>query len=309
MGLLVDGVWRPDPPRGADGRFVRKETSFRDWVRADGSTGFSPEPDRYHLYVSLACPWAHRVLIVRALKGLGEALPVSIVDPYMGDQGWMFSDGPDCIPDPIFGAKHLHEIYARARADYTGRVTVPVLWDRKRETIVSNESSEIIRMLDTEFASVSGHPPTLYPEAHRHEIDEINALVFANVNNGVYRCGFATTQDAYDDAFRQLFSTLDVLEARLSSRDNLVGDTLTEADWRLFPTLIRFDPVYYGHFKCNLHRIADYPRLDAYTRRLYAVPGVAATVNLGHIKQHYYQSHTSINPSGVVPGGPALDWS
>jgi putative glutathione S-transferase len=308
VGRLVDGVWSADPARGADGRFVRKETSFRDWVRADGSTRFAPRAGRYHLYVSLACPWAHRVLIVRALKGLRDAIPVSVVDPFMGDHGWSFSDGPDCIPDPIFGAKHLHEIYVRARPDYTGRATVPVLWDRECETIVSNESSEIIRMLDAEFAPVSAHEPTLYPEAHRLEIDEINESVFANVNNGVYRCGFATTQAAYDDAFRDLFSTLDALEARLSSRQTLIGDGLTEADWRLFPTLIRFDPVYHGHFKCNLHRIADYRHLDAYMRRLYAVPGVAETVNLSHIRQHYYQSHTSINPSGIVPGGPALDW-
>ncbi len=309
MGLLIDGVWSPDPPRAADGRFVRKETAFRDWVRADGSTRFRPAAGRYHLYVSLACPWAHRVLIVRALKGLEAAIPVSIVDPYMGDQGWTFSEGPGCVPDPIHHAKHLHEIYARALPTYSGRATVPVLWDREHETIVSNESSELLRMLDTEFAALSGHAPSLYPEAHRAEIDELNALIYANVNNGVYRCGFATSQGAYDEAFRDLFTTLDALEARLSEREVLVGDTLTEADWRLFPTLIRFDAVYHGHFKCNLRRIGDFPRLDAYTRRLYAEPGVAETVNLDHIRQHYYQSHTSINPSGIVPGGPDLDWT
>ncbi len=309
MGLLVDGVWSADPPRDADGRFVRKQTSFREWIRADGSTPHAPAAGRYHLYVSLACPWAHRVLIVRALKGLEDAISVSVVDPFMGDQGWSFSEGPGCIPDPIFGAKHLHEVYVEARADYSGRVTVPVLWDRECETIVSNESSEIIRMLDAEFPPVSGREASLYPEPHRAEIDEINALVFANVNNGVYRCGFATTQDAYNEAFRELFSTLDTLEARLTTRPVLVGEQPSEADWRLFPTLIRFDPVYYGHFKCNLRHIADYPQLDRYMRWLYAVPGVAETVNLKHIRQHYYQSHTSINPSGIVPGGPALDWS
>lgn len=307
MGQLIDGVWSVDPPRRSDGRFARKDASFRDWVRADGSTRFAPAAGRYHLYVSLACPWAHRVLIVRALKGLEAVLPVSVVDPFMGDRGWTFSQGPDCA-DPIAGAKHLYEIYALARPDYTGRATVPVLWDREHATIVSNESSEILRMLDSEFGAFCSRAPSLYPSALRDEIDEINARVYANVNNGVYRCGFSTTQEAYEEAFQDLFSTLDDLEERLATRPYLLGERATEADWRLFPTLIRFDPVYHGHFKCNLRRIADYPHLSAYTQRLYRTPGVAGTVNLDHIKRHYYQSHTSINPTGIVPKGPALEW-
>lgn len=306
MGMLYEGVWGPDRPRARDGRFVRKDTSFRDWVRADGSTPFAPEAGRYRLYVALACPWAHRVLIVRALKGLEEALPVSIVDPFMGDQGWSFSEADGCVPDPIFGAKHLHEIYVQGRSDYTGRATVPILWDRVHETIVNNESSEILRMLDAEWTAISERDPSLYPEALRQEIDTLNERIYHQVNNGVYRCGFATTQAAYDEAYTELFTTLDFLEERLARQPFLVGEEATEADWRLFPTLIRFDPVYHGHFKCNLRRIADYPALSTYTRRLYDVPGVADTVNFDHIKRHYYQSHTSINPTGIVPGGPDL---
>ena len=310
MGRLVGGEWRDEwyDTKSSGGRFVRKESAFRDWVRADGSTRFAPESGRYHLYVSLACPWAHRTLIVRRLAGLEEAVSLSVVAPYMGREGWTFSDGPGCIPDTVNGAKALHEVYTKADPHYTGRVTVPVLWDRQHETIVSNESSEIIRMFNAEFDAVAAHPEhDFHPEELRAEIDETNAFVYPRVNNGVYRCGFATSQEAYEEAFAELFQALDQLEERLGRQRYLVGSRITEADWRLFTTLVRFDAVYVGHFKCNLRRIADMPNLQGHLRELYQFPGVAETVNMTHIKRHYYESHSTINPTGVVPVGPELD--
>jgi putative glutathione S-transferase len=312
MGLLVDGQWQDAwyDTKQSGGRFVRKDSAFRSWVRADGSTDFAAEAGRYHLYVSLACPWAHRTLIVRKLKRLEDAISVSVVHPHMGKEGWTFEnpdDTPGCIADTLNGARVLHEIYTRADPGYTGRVTVPVLWDRERETIVSNESAEIIRMLGREFDALGDATLDLYPEPLRKQIDEINAFVYPRVNNGVYRCGFASTQDAYEEAFGELFAGLDALEQRLATQRYLVGDALTEADWRLFTTLVRFDAVYVGHFKCNLRRIADYTHLSGYLRELYQVPGVRETVSFEHIKRHYYGSHRMINPTGVVPVGPELD--
>jgi putative glutathione S-transferase len=309
MGLLVDGQWRDEwyETEKTGGKFVRKASAFRDRVAADGSTRFAPEAGRYHLYVSYACPWAHRTLIFRRLKGLEEAIPISVVDPLMAENGWAFGDSPGCIPDPIYGAKALHEIYTRADSGYTGRVTVPVLWDRKEETIVSNESAEIIRMLNSEFDAIGDASVDFYPEELRGEIDRVNEFVYPRVNDGVYRCGFATQQEAYQEAFHALFEALDELDATLDRRRYLAGDRITEADWRAFTTLVRFDPVYVGHFKCNRQRIADYPNLSGYLRELYQVPGVAGTVNMTHIKRHYYESHTTINPTGIVPLGPALD--
>jgi len=309
MGLLIEGRWsdRWYDTESTGGRFVRQESRFRDWIRADGSTPFAPEAGRYHLYVSLACPWAHRTLIFRKLKGLEDAISVSVVDPHMGEEGWVFGDSPGATPDPVLGAKRLHEVYTAADPRYTGRVTVPVLWDRRRGTIVSNESSEIIRMFDRELDAIGDDSVHYCPEPLRDEIDAVNAFVYPYVNNGVYRCGFATSQSAYEEAFAQLFFALDTLDARLAERRYLVGDRITEADWRLFTTLVRFDAVYVGHFKCNRQRIADYPNLAGYLRELYQVPGVADTVDFTHIKRHYYESHASINPTGIVPVGPALD--
>ncbi|MFM9859841.1 glutathione S-transferase family protein [Pseudoxanthobacter sp. M-2] len=315
MGLLVDGVWHDKWYDTAEsgGRFVRKESQFRHWVTADGAPGpsgdggFKAEPGRYHLYVSLACPWAHRALIVRSLKGLDDMIGVSVVHWLMRGEGWTFEDGPGVVPDTVNGAERLYEVYVKAQPGYTGRVTVPVLWDRERGTIVNNESSEIIRMFNTAFDGLGAKPGDYYPEALRPEIDEINARVYATLNNGVYRSGFATTQEAYEEAVNPLFDTLDWLEETLSDgRPYLLGETLTEADWRLFTTLIRFDPVYVGHFKCNRRRIAEYPHLSAYTKRLYEHPGVAGTVDFDHIKRHYYESHRHINPTGIVPVGPDL---
>lgn len=312
MGRLVEGVWKDEwyDTTKTGGRFVRQESAFRDQVRADGSTRFGPEAGRYHLYVSLACPWAHRTLIFRRLKKLEEAISISVVHPYMGSSGWTFEnlDGTEpCVSDPLFGARHLHEIYSRADARYTGRVTVPVLWDRKEQTIVNNESAEIIRMFNSEFDALGDASVDLYPGPLRPEIDDLNAFIYPNVNNGVYRCGFATTQEAYEEAVESLFGALDELEARLGRQRYLLGDRITEADWRLFTTLVRFDAVYVGHFKCNVRRIADYPSLSGYLRDLYQVPGIAETVNFDHIKRHYYESHKTINPTGVVPVGPILD--
>ena len=309
MGLLVDGQWRDawyDTAK-TGGRFVRGESAFREWLTADGSSGFKAEPGRYHLYVSLACPWAHRTLIFRRLKRLEEAISVSVVDPHMGADGWRFSDGPGCIPDTVNGFSHLHQAYTTAKPDYTGRVTVPVLWDKKTRTIVNNESSEIIRMFNRAFDAFGDGEADFHPEELRGEIEEINELVYENINNGVYKCGFATTQDAYGEAFDALFQALDQIEGRLARQRYLVGERLTEADWRLFTTLVRFDPVYYGHFKCNLRRLVDYENLWNYVRELYQAPGVAETVNMDHIKRHYYGSHKTINPSGIVPHGPEID--
>ncbi|HEY8381779.1 MAG TPA: glutathione S-transferase family protein [Microvirga sp.] len=315
MGLLVDGVWRDEwyDTASSGGRFVRKDSAFRSWVTADGSAGpsgeggFKAEPGRYHLYVSLACPWAHRALIVRKLKGLDALIDVSVVHWLMRENGWTFADGPGVVPDPIHGARYLHEVYTAARSDYTGRVTVPVLWDKARGTIVSNESSEIIRMFNRAFDGLGAAPGDFYPEDRREAIDALNARIYDTVNNGVYKAGFATTQSAYEQAVRPLFETLDWLDERLARQRYLDGDSPTEADWRLFTTLVRFDPVYVGHFKCNLRRIADYQHLSGYLRDLYQVPGIAGTVNMQHIKGHYYESHLTISPTGIVPAGPSMD--
>lgn len=307
MGAMVEGRWeKGDSFTASPGAaFVRAETVFRDRVEAQEGARFRAEPDRYHLYVSYACPWAHRTLIVRAMKGLEDVLPVTVVEPFMGDEGWSFAQ-----PEPLFGARHLHEIYRRAAARYTGRVTVPVLWDKREGTIVSNESAEILRMLDAAFDAFATRPlAPLYPEAHREAIDAINARVYETVNNGVYRAGFAREQSPYDEAVAALFETLDALEVHLATRTFLVGDALTEADVRLFTTLARFDAVYVGHFKCNLRRLVDYPNLWAYARRIYQLPRVAETVRFDHIKEHYYRSHGAINPTRIVPRGPVVDWS
>jgi len=317
MGLLIDGTWHDKwyDTKKSGGRFERQDSAFRNWVTADGSAGpsgeagFKAEPGRYHLYVSLACPWAHRTLIFRKLKGLEEIIPISIVHWHMGAEGWVFEDGPGTIPDTVNGAEKLHQIYTKAKPDYTGRVTVPVLWDKLRGTIVSNESAEIIRMFNSAFDKQTGSTADFYPDHLREEIDTVNEAVYHKVNNGVYKCGFATEQKPYEEAFDALFETLDDLEQRLSRQRYLLGDRITEADWRLFTTLVRFDPVYHGHFKCNLRRLADYPNLWNYTRDLYQVPGVSATVNLHHIKHHYYESHPTVNPSGIVPKGPAIDYA
>lgn len=321
MGLLVNGVWHNEwyDTAKTGGRFLRGETSFRNWVTPDGRSppqgcgGFAAEPDRYHLYVALACPWAHRTLIFRKLKKLERIISVAIVDPFMGDQGWAFSAPggaltPGATADTVNGARYLHEVYTKARPDYTGRVTVPVLWDIKTATIVNNESAEIIRMLNSAFDAWADAGVDFYPAPLRDDIDRINAVVYDYVNNGVYKCGFATAQSAYEEAFDALFRTLDELEERLGRQRYLAGDRLTEADWRLFTTLVRFDSVYYLHFKCNLRRLVDYPNLWGYTRELYQMPGVAETVNLAHIKSHYYMSHQTINPHRIVPKGPAIDF-
>lgn len=316
MGLLIDGVWHDQwyDTSSTGGRFVRKASQFRNWLTADGSPGpsgeggFKAEADRYHLYVSYACPWAHRTLIFRALKGLEALIPVSVVHWFMGAHGWTFEAGEGVIPDPLFNAQYLHEIYTRAQPDYTGRVTVPVLWDKQTQTIVNNESAEIIRMFNSAFDHLGAKPGDYYPEALREDIHRLNDRIYDTVNNGVYKCGFATTQDAYEEALKPLFDSLDWLEQQLSTQPYLTGEQVTEADWRLFTTLVRFDPVYVGHFKCNLRRIVDYPHLGAYVRRLYQTPGVAETVNFLHIKGHYYQSHKTINPTGVVPMGPEIDF-
>jgi putative glutathione S-transferase len=318
MGLLVDGVWRDDSfdtTRIQDGRFNRPTTKFRNWVTPDGAPGptgqggFAAEPGRYHLYVSFACPWAHRTVILRQLKKLESAISMSITSWHLSDQGWTFDKAEGSSGDAVNAAERLSQIYLLTDSKYTGRVSVPVLWDKKRRTIVSNESSEIIRMFNSAFDAFTNEHANYYPADLRMEIDSVNDLVYANVNNGVYRSGFATTQSAYEEAFRGVFSTLDELERRLSRQRYLAGPRLTEADWRLFPTLIRFDAVYYSHFKCNLRRIVDYPNLSNYLRDLYQVPGVAETVSLDHIKQHYYGSHRKLNPTGVVPLGPELDFT
>jgi putative glutathione S-transferase len=306
-GYLDRGVWKTgwyDTAR-TGGEFVRAPSRFRDWVTADRSSACAAEPGRYHLYVSAACPWAHRTMIFRKLKALEDVISLSIVDPVIRDQGWEFSEAPGCIPDTINGFRYLREAYTAADPHYSGRVTVPVLWDKRRRTIINNESSEISRMFNSAFDALTAVKTDYYPPALRREIDAVNALVYENVNNGVYRCGFASTQTAYERGFAALFSALDRLEARLTTSRYLLRDTLTEADWRLFTTLVRFDAVYYVHFKCNLRRIADYPSLSRLLRELYHLPGVAETVNMDHIKRHYYLSHRHLNPSGIVPKGPA----
>ncbi|AZU03194.1 hypothetical protein X907_0649 [Glycocaulis alkaliphilus] len=313
MGRLVDGVWKDEwyDTKSSGGKFERQDSVFRNWVTADGSAGpsgeagFKAEPGRYHLYVSLACPWAHRTLIFRHLKGLEEMIPVSVVHWLMKENGWTFKDGPGVIPDPLHGADYMYQVYTAAKSDYSGRVTVPVLWDKQKNTIVSNESADIIRMFNSAFDEVGAAPGDYYPEPLRGEIDALNERIYHTVNNGVYKSGFATSAEAYEEAVTALFESLGWLESLLSDgREYLTGTQLTEADWRLYTTLVRFDPVYHGHFKCNLKRLIDYPHLAAYARRLHGLPGIAGIFNLEHAKRHYYESHDMINPSGIVPLGP-----
>lgn len=316
MGVLVDGVWQDKAydSRKTGGRFVRADARFRNWITADGSPGpsgaggFKAEPGRYHLYVSLACPWANRTLIFRALKGLQGIIGLSVTHWLMAENGWTFAPGEGVVPDTVNGVSYVRQLYTKANPTYSGRASVPVLWDKELATIVSNESSEIIRIFNSAFDGVGAKAGDYYPEPLRTEIDVVNARVYDTVNNGVYKAGFATTQEAYEAAVVPLFETLDWLETRLKDQRFLIGPEPTEADWRLFTTLVRFDPVYVGHFKCNIRRLVDYPNLIAYTRDLYQWPGVRATVNLGHIKRHYYMSHTAINPTGIVPVGPVLDF-
>ena len=313
MGQLVDGKWSEDQfdTKTSRGRFLRANAQFRNWITPDGAPGpsgkgdFPAERDRYHLYIAHACPWAHRTLIFRSLKGLEDQISLSVVHWTMAENGWTFEPGDGVIPDPNVDAQYVHQIYTAAQADFTGRVTVPVLWDKKASTIVSNESSEIIRMFNSAFDDIGAAEGDYYPPSLRDDIDAINARVYETVNNGVYRSGFATTQDAYDEAVVALFETLDWLEELLEGRTYLCGNQPTEADWRLFTTLLRFDPVYYFHFKCNLRRIKEYANLQALLQRLYEMPGIAETVNMDHIKNHYFGSHRSINPTGIVPKGPA----
>jgi len=315
--MLVDGKWHDVwyDTKESKGRFVRSESQFRNWVTPDGSagpsgkSGFKAEPGRYHLYVSRACPWAHRALIYRKLKGLEDMIGISAVNSYMGAEGWTFHPGPGVIPDPINYAQRIYEIYLAADPHYSGRATIPILWDKIGKTIVSNESAEIIRMLNSAFDGVGATPVDFYPEAHRSEIDELNAYIYPNLNNGVYMAGFATTQEAYEEAATRVFAALDMLDARLATRRYLVGSRITEADWRLFTTLVRFDPVYFGHFKCNKRRIVDYPNLWGYVCDLYQQPGIAETVDIEFCKAHYYGSHTTINPHLIVPIGPEIDYS
>lgn len=315
MGLLIDGTWQDQwyDTDSTGGRFIRSDAQFRNWITPDGrpgpsgTGGFRAEPGRYHLYVSLACPWAHRALIMRALKGLEEMISVSVVNPHMGEHGWTFEPGPGVIADPVDQALYLYQVYLRAQPDYSGRVTVPVLWDRQRNTIVSNESSEIIRMLNSAFDGICAREGDYAPAALLPQIDAVNDEIYNAINNGVYKAGFATSQAAYEQEVTKLFHCLDKLEVGLGRERYLLGGRVTEADWRLFTTLIRFDAVYHGHFKCNLKRLVDYPNLWSYTRELYQWPGVAGTVNFDHIKQHYYRSHGTINPNGIVPLGPILD--
>lgn len=304
MGKLVEGKWHDVwyDTKSSNGKFVREDAGFREWVSNETGAKYTPESGRYHLYVSLACPWAHRTLIFRKLKGLEEHISVSVVSPDMLSEGWVFDS-----PEPLFGFTHMHQIYTKAKSDYTGRVTVPVLWDKKTNTIVSNESSEIIRMFNSEFNHLTGNDHDFYPQALREQIDQWNDYIYPNVNNGVYRSGFATTQKAYEEAFDNLFAALDKIDAHLASSRFLAGDSITEADWRLFTTLIRFDAVYVGHFKCNKQRIVDYKNINGYMKELYQVVGVKETVSLEHIKRHYYFSHAGINPTQVVPKGPDLD--
>jgi len=315
MGLLVDGKWHDQwyDTESTGGRFERDAAAFRNWVTADGSAGptgeggFEAEPGRYHLYAALACPWANRALIFRKLKRLESMISVSVVNPLMREHGWTFQPGYKVTPDPIHDAEFLHQVYTAAMPDYSGRVTVPALWDRRRGTIVSNESADIIRMFNSAFDGVGAAAGDYYPQHLRADIDAINDVVYDKVNNGVYKAGFATAQDAYEEAVIPLFETLDELEARLDDSRYLCGSRLTEADWRLFTTLVRFDAVYVGHFKCNIRRIDDYHNLSNYLRELYQVPGVAETVDFHAIKLHYYGSHDTINPHHIVPVGPALD--
>lgn len=308
--VMVDGHWQniTDDLIKKDGHYVRRDSVFRDRIMADGSSRYLAEPDRYHLYISLACPWAHRTLIFRKLKKLENIVSLSIVDPVMGPHSWHFSDGPDCIPDTVNGKQYLYEVYLLADPHYSGHITVPALWDKKTGTMVNNESAEIIRILNSEFDAFGDANIDFYPQPLRSDIDTINAYIYDNINNGVYQAGFATRQMAYEDSVSKLFAALDELERRLAKQPYLIGQQITEADWRLFTTLVRFDAVYYSHFKCNIRRLCDYPNLWRYTRMLYQVPGIAETVNMQHIKTHYYRSHAQINPTGIVPKGPLIDF-
>lgn len=311
MGKLVDGIWRDDNFDGGvtSGKFVRKAAQFRNWVTRDGDPGpsgvggFKAEAGRYHLYISHACPWAHRTLIFRTLKGLEAMIDVTVVDPMAYDKGWEIKEDTG----PVEGAKFAYDIYVAADSTYSGRVTVPILWDKKRSTIVSNESSEIIRMFNSAFDDVGAKGSDYYPAELASAIDEMNDPIYNTVNNGVYKCGFAKSQDAYEDAFIALFETLECMDEHLTQNRYLLGDIITEADWRFFTTLVRFDPVYVGHFKCNKKRIADYPNLSGYLRELYQQDGIAETVHMDHIKNHYYGSHESVNPTRIVPLGPDQD--
>lgn len=317
MGLLVEGKWQDQwyDTKSTGGHFVRKDSQFRNWVTVDGSAGptgeggFKAEPNRYHLYISYACPWASRTLIIRKLKGLEDMISLSVVNPYMGENGWTFEPGEGVIADPLLNADYLYQVYTHVDPTYSGRVTVPVLYDKKTGKIVNNESSEIMRMLNTAFDEVGATQGDYYPEALRAEIDAMNGKVYHGVNNGVYKAGFATKQEVYEEEVQKLFSVLDELEEHLNTRKYLVGEQLTEADWRLFVTLVRFDSAYYGHFKCNIRELREYPNLWRYTRELYNYPGIKETVNFYHIKHHYYGSHPTINPNRIVPFGPILDWS
>jgi putative glutathione S-transferase len=317
VGLLVEGKWQDRwyDTEAHGGRFMREAAGFRNWITSDGARGpsgeggFKAEPGRYHLYVAWPCPWSHRVILYRTLFGLEEVIGLSAVDPLMLERGWTFGRSGADRRDPLYGAEFLHQIYTRAAPDFTGHVTVPTLWDRERETIVNNESSEIMRMLANAFEPWAERAHDYYPAALREEIDAINARVYETLNNGVYKTGFATRQEAYAENFTALFDTLDWLDARLGEYRYLMGNAVTEADWRLFVTLVRFDAVYFGHFKCNLRRIEDYPNLAGYLRDLYQQPGVAETVRIEEIKRHYYGSHRTINPTGIVPIGPALDFT
>jgi putative glutathione S-transferase len=316
MGLLIEGQWHDQwyNTKKSDGAFKRDASQLRHWVTSDGQAGpsgeagFKAESGRYHLYVSLACPWAHRVLIFRQLKELSPHINVSVVSPDMLHQGWSFDHQKGSSGDHLFALEHLHQLYTKNKTDYSGRVTVPVLWDTHTNRIVSNESAEIIRMMNSAFNHITGNTQDFYPEPLREAIDSMNESIYQAINNGVYRCGFASKQTAYENAYYELFDALDTVEHTLSQQRYLVGNTITEADWRLFTTLIRFDSVYHGHFKCNKQRIEDYPNMSAYLRELYQWPGIAETVNFGHIKRHYYFSHTKINPSQVVPLGPEIDY-
>lgn len=325
MGLLVEGKWVDEwyDTDSTGGRFERDISRFRNWITPDGSagptgsSGFNAEADRYHLYVSLACPWAHRTLIFRKLKKLESLIPVTVVEAHMLENGWEFKRPAEQFKgihvkgaqeEPLFGFDFTYQLYQKAHSEYSGRVTVPILWDKKNNTIVSNESADIIRMFNSAFNDITGETTDFYPEELKQEIDVINEFVYHNVNNGVYKTGFSTTQDVYEEEFNRLFDALDQLESRLGKQQWLVGDTLTEADWRLFTTLVRFDAVYVGHFKTNKKRIEDYPNLSHYTRALYQHPGVAETVSIEHIKEHYYYSHDMINPTRVVPKGPELNF-
>ena len=312
MGMLIDGLWADEtrePPRTKDGEFIRPETVFRDSITADGSSRFKAEPGRYHLYIALACPWAHRTYLLRALKGLEKAVSLSTVAAINTAEGWSF-EGEGATPDGVNRATYLHQVYTKAKPGYTGRVTVPALWDKKTQTIVNNESAEIFRMLNREFdAFAQKKLPDMYPEDLRPDIDRWNELIFRTVNHGVYRAGFATAQDKYERAVGELFATLEVLERHLANSRYLCGERITEADWRLFTTLVRFEPVYHYHFKCNLRRLRDYPNLWGYTRDLYQFPGVAQTVDIEQIKLHYYGAQRRVNPSGVIPVGPVIDYA